>query len=879
MLLKRLKRPSRTPVHRNAREYELEEEMRFHVERTTSLNPDSGMSPDEARHTAVRSPAEFEQSDEEYHGSYSVRFIENSLQDLRYSLRLLIKNRMYTAVAILSLALGIGANTTMFSVINAVLLRPLPYPSPEQLVLLLIGTPNQTFQSRPAYGTFDEWRRHSKSFTGIAVLDPVSVTLTDTDSAQKISVARVSPDFFGLLGIQPLRGRTFSSDETEQRKNLALISHRFWQTHFGASPDAIGAFITLDGLRSEIIGIIPSNAEIPLFDVDVWQPHTMFPDWEARRALRGAGSWFVLGRLQPQITIDQAQSEMNTIARVLDDDLPAAERDRGISLVPLGSYVLGFKSRLALWMLMGAVFCVLLVAAANVASLSLARSIGRAREMAIRAAFGASPIRIVRQLFTEGLTLAAISGVLGVLLALAGIRLVRTFGPADLARLNEVDLDLYVLSWTLAISLLTGILVGLPPMVGVLRRNLRFSGQDGGRSVSGGVRTRRVHRALVVTELALAIVLMAGAGLLIRSWRHIVSIDPGFRPERVLSMQVSTPALVASTQRENFYANVLQQVELLPGIEKAGFIGDLFTNSDAELNVSAEADTGIISERIRLRRDEASENLFNTLRTPLLRGRFFSAEDRPDTMRVAIINEAMARRLWFAHDPVGKRFKFGERNSDGAWFTVVGIVGNMRRQGPEIDAIPQMFEPLSQNPSRLETLLVRTSSDDPLKMSTSIRATIGQIDKNVPVYGVTTLENRFQSYLTQRRFQTSLLVAFSVIALLLAAIGIYGLVHYSVASRTREIGVRMALGARPGRILLMIIREGLSLSLIGLVLGLLGVLGIGRFTSSLLFGVTATDPSTFVTVSLLLTAVAGGASYFPARRAAKVDPLIALRHE
>ena len=879
MLLRRLKSGRRTLINRDETESELDEEMRFQLEREIMLGLGSGMTAEEGPSAAGAAIGGIDESDEQ-RGFHGVRLIENFLQDLRYSLRLLTNSRTYTAVAIISLALGIGANTTMFSVLNAVLLRPLPYASPEQLVLLFTGTPSQTFQGRPAYGTFEEWQRHSKSFADMAVLDPVSVTLSDTDGAQKISVARVSPNFFGVLGIQPVRGRTFSSDEAEQRRNVALISHRFWQTHFGASADAIGAFITVDGLRSQVIGILPPNAQTPIFDADVWQPQSLFSDWEARRSRLGAGSWFVVGRLQEHVTIDQAQAEMNTIARVLDDELPGADRNRGISLVPLGSYMVEFKSRLALWMLMGAVFCVLLIAAANVASLSLARSINRRREMAIRAALGASPVRIVRQLLTEGVTLAGISGVLGIMLAVGGIRLARSFGPADLARLNEVNLDLYVLSWALVISLLTGILISLAPTMGVLRRNLRLSGEEGGRSVAGGVRSRRLHRTLVGTEFALAIILMASAGLLIRSWRHILTVDPGFRPERVISMQLSTPAPAAPEQSENFYVDVLRQVESLPGVEAAGVIGDLFTNSDNEVKVTAEGGTSIVSERMRLRRDEASDNVFSALRTPLLGGRFFSREDRRDTVRVAIINEAMARRLWYGHDPVGKRFKLGDPDSIGPWFTVVGVVGNMRRRGPEIEPIPQMFEPLAQNPSRLETLLVRTTSaTDPLSTASTIRAAIRQMDKNAPVYGVTTLENRLQAYLAQRRLQTLLLVGFSLIALLLAAIGIYGLIHYSVAMRTPEIGLRMALGAKPVDILFMVMSEGLSLSLIGLVLGLVGALLIARAASSLLFGVTATDPLTLITVSLLLTLVAGAASYFPARRAAKVDPLIALRHD
>jgi macrolide transport system ATP-binding/permease protein len=440
-----------------------------------------------------------------------------------------------------------------------------------------------------------------------------------------------------------------------------------------------------------------------------------------------------------------------------------------------------------------------------------------------------------------------------------------------------VGLDLRVLGWASAVSLLTGILVGLAPAITMFRRNLRPSGEEGGRGVAGGLATRKIRRALVVAEFALAIILMTGAGLLIRSWRHVVSVDPGFRPERVLSMNITTNAFVAPAQRVDFYVDVLAQVESLPGVESAGMMGDLFISSDTEPLVTTEENAERTPERLRLRIDEVSERLFTTLRTPLLRGRFFSVEDGPHSPPVAIINDAMARRLWPGRDPVGTRFKFGPRDSDRPWFTVVGVVGDMRRQGLETEPIPQMFQPLAQNPSGNEILFVRTSMDDPLAMVGTVRAAVRRVEKNVPIYSVTTLDDRLGSYLTQRRFQTSLLIGFSVVALLMAAIGIYGLIHYSVATRTHEIGIRMAVGARAGDMFRMIVREGLQLSVTGLMIGLAGALLLGRAGSGLLFGVSATDPLTFTTVSLLLTAVATAACYFPARRAMKVQPIVALR--
>jgi putative ABC transport system permease protein len=513
----------------------------------------------------------------------------------------------------------------------------------------------------------------------------------------------------------------------------------------------------------------------------------------------------------------------------------------------------------------------------NLASLTLARNPGSERVNANSTALGASRARIVWQLLAESLTLAAIAGLLGLLVAFAGIRVILAVRPGDLARLSGIGLDPRVLGCALALCLFTGILVGLAPAIATLRRNLTPSSREGGRSISGGVATRGIRRLLVVTEFALAIVLLIGAGLLIRSLLSIQNVDLGFRPERVLSVQLSTPASMITGQRANFYTRVLEEVASLPGVENAGIIENFLLSGSAEQTLTTEAGAGTVSEHLRLRSDAISGGFFKTLGTPLLRGRVFSDQDRPDSPRVAIINDAMARRLWPGSDPIGKRFKFGEPGS--TWITVAGVVGDMRRQGLENTPIPQMFIPMAQDPSRLGTLLVRTSTDDPLRIVGSVQAAVHRVQKYAPFYGIATLENQLGALLTERRFQTVLLIGFSVIALLMAAIGIYGLIQYSVATRTQEIGIRMAVGAQSGAIFRMILREGLKLSLTGLALGLVGAFWLGRAGSSLLYGVTATDPLTFLTVSLLLTAVAVVACFFPARRAMKVEPLVALRQD
>ena len=857
----------------------LDEDIRDHVERETQDNIERGMTPEEARRQAMLAFGNVALAKEDVRRVWVWAWLDEARQDLRYAARTLRKNRGFATAAAGTLALAIGVSTTMFSVLNAVLLRPLPYDAPDQLAMLWTEDPTQNLrEGRSALWDVEQWRSQSQSFADMAVFDSIGFTLTGADGAEQIVGAAISPNLLSVLGVQPVLGRGFSTEEAEQRERQVLISHRFWHARFGGSSDAIGASVVLNGLPSQIIGVIPPGFQLATVNAAVWEPLTMSREWRTRHTARDRPTWFVIGRLRPGVTFDQAQAEMSAIARRLNDQLPAAERNRGISVVPLSLRVVGSESRLALWMLGGAVFCVFLIAAANVASLSLARSVGRAREMAVRAALGASAGRIVRQLLTESVLLAAVSGLIGTLLAFGGIRLIRAFGPGSLPRLNDAGLDLRVLGWALVISLLAGILVGLAPAMTTVRRDVRASGEEGGRSVSGGAATRRIRRALVVAELALAIVVLVGAGLLVRSWWHVKSIDPGFRPERILVMELTSPTTFrAPAQRTDLYHRVLEAIRAVPGVESAGIIGDMFIGNPGERVLTVEDGGATVADRLRFTRDEVSADFFKTLGTPLLRGRFFSIVDAPEAPRVAIVNDAMARRAWPGRDPVGRRFKLGPRDSDRPWYTVVGVVGDMRRQAPEREPILQIFDSLSQNPPGSVDLFIRTSSDDPLAMAGALRAAVRRVEKNAPISGVAPLEQQLGTYLVQRRFQTSLLTGFSVVALLMAAVGIYGLIQYSIAARTQEIGLRMAIGAQAGDIFRMIIREGLTLTLIGLVLGLVGAWWLGRAGSSLLFGVAATDPLTFVTVSLLLAAVAAAACYFPARRAMRVDPIAALR--
>jgi predicted permease len=705
----------------------------------------------------------------------------------------------------------------------------------------------------------------------MATFDSVGMTLTGADGAEQITGASISANLLPLFGLAPVLGRNFSPQEAEQGQRLVLISHRFWQARFGGSPGALGSTLVLDGMPSRIIGVLPPDFAIARLDADVWVPHTSDP------TVRGPETWFVVGRLRPKVTFELAQAEMCAIARGLNDRLSPTERNRGISVVPLSQQMVGSRLRLALWMLAAAVFCLFVIAAANVTSLSLARGVARTREITVRAALGASGGRIVRQLLTEGVLLAAVSGLIGTLLAVVAIHTIRTSGSGNLPRLNEMTLDFRVLGWVFAISILAGILVGLAPAIATSRRGLRPSGEESGRSISGGI-PGRIRRGLVVAEFALAIVLLVGAGLFVRSWWYVNSVDEGFRPGRVLLMELSAPpTFVSAAQRSDLYDRILEHIRVVPGVENAGLIGDFFIGNSRQQVVTIERDDGAISERLRFVADEVSADFFAAIGTPLLRGRFFSKADGPTAPPGAIVNAVMARRSWPGGDPVGRRFKLGPPDSDRPWFTVVGVVADMRRQGPERDPIPQVFVPLAQNAPRSVDVFIRTSSDDALATAGALRAAVRRVEKNTPLRRVAPLEQEFGTYFAERRFQTSLLTGFSVVALLMAAVGIYGLIQYSVATRTREIGLLMAIGAQPGDIFRMIVGEGLTLSLIGLALGLVGAWWFGRASSSLLFGVKASDPLTFAAVSLLLTVVAMAACYVPARRAMTVDPLMALR--
>lgn len=849
---------------------DLDDDIRDHIARETEENVARGMAPDEGRRRALVTFGNVPLAIENTRQVWSWAWLDQLRQDLRDASRTLRRNPAFALTAAATLALAIGANTAMFSVLNAVVLRPLPYQSPDELAMVWSEDPARNLRERrSSLWNIEHWRGQARSFSDFAVYDFVSLNLTSPSGTERIVGLSVSPNLLTLHGMAPVAGRGFSPGQTVEGSRAVLISEGFWQERFGRSADALGATLVLNGVPSEIIGVIPEGFRPA---ADVWQP---LPIGAQATSRPGTEDWFVVGRLRRGVTVAQAQVEMATIAHRLNDGLAPGDQ-RAISVVPLHVTMVGAERLTALWLLGGAVFCVLLIAAANVTSLSLARGFGRAREMAVRAALGASVPRIVRQVLIEAVVLAAVSGLIGTLLAAGAIHLIRVFGPDALPRLSEMSLDLGVLGWTAAISLLTGLVVGLAPAIMTTRPNLRASSEVGGRNVSTGTASRRIRRALVVAECALAIVLLVGAGLLVRSWQNVTSTDPGFRPERVLAIGVSSPGGFTAAARTDLYTRMLERIQSVPGVESAGMMGDLISGGRARVITTDEASPS--EHALVLGLDEASPDAFRALGTPLLQGRFFSASDGPGAPRVAIINDAMARRLWPGRDPVGARLKLGAQNADGEWFTVVGVVGDMQRQGPEQEPIPQMFQALAQSSAGSSMdVFIRTSIDAPLALANAVRAAVNDVEPLAPVYGVVSLHAMLGGFLDQRRFETWLLSGFALAALVMAAVGIYGILQYSIATRTREIGLRMAVGAQPGDIFRMLVREGVLLSGAGLVLGLAGAFWVGRLGSRLLFGITPVDPLTFGGVAVLMIAVAGAASYFPARRAMRIQVTDALR--
>ncbi len=806
------------------------------------------------------------------------RWEDEMMQDLRLGVRMLMKHPGFTVISVLTLAIGIGANITIFSVVNAVLLRPLPYPDAEQLVFLWTESPQRNIKERSsAYANVADWRSQNQSFADIAVFDPTVVTLTGAAEPEPIGIVVASTNLFSVLGVAPLLGRTFTADDEQQR--VVVLSYGLWQRRFGASSDIIkngGQMVEIDGVRAQVIGVMPEHFQFPNPDVQVWQP-TLAGAAEKNR--RDRGFWRVIGRLKAGATLTQAQTEMNVIAERLAQSYPDSNKDLGVNVVPFQLQLTGRNVRLALWILFGAVVFVLLIACTNVANLMLARSLAREREMAIRMALGAGRMRLIRQLLTESTLLALLAGAVDLFIAQFGLQLLLKFAPPNVANLDSVAIDGQVLAFAVAVSVLTGALFGLLPAWKVSQSQPGAALKDG-RSASGGLSGRRVRGLLVVAEFSLAVLLLSGAGLLLRSFLHVQAVDPGFDSTNVLMLGLSPMSNRTPEQIRLFYQQVGERIAALPGVESAGLINDFLTSGslDALITTERNAANGAEPTRVPLSGDGISGDFFQTLRVPLRKGRSFNAQDNENAPPVAIINETMARRFWPNEEALGQRFKHGAAQADAPWLTVVGVVGDLRRQSLERDSVAQVFTPHAQSPSRRMSLLIRTTLE-PTQLAAVVRNEIRTLDSTVPLTLIATLESQFAASGAQRRFQTWLLTLFSALALSLAAVGIFGVMQQSVALRTRELGTRLALGAQPRDILKLVIGQGLRFALCGIGIGLLAALWLTSALTGLLFGVTATDPTTFVVAPLLLLLVALLACYLPARKATRIDPITALRHE
>jgi predicted permease len=865
-------------LSRRRRYDELSESIREHLDEKIEDLIEDGLSREEATHKARREFGNVTLIEERSREVWQWPRLESLFQDLGFGARMLLKQPGFTLIAALTLALGIGANITIFSVVNAVLLRPLPYPEADRLVFLWSEAPAQNIRERAsAYANVADWREQNRSFEDLAVSDPTVVTLTGVAEPEQVMSIRASANLFPLLGVTPMLGRTFTADEVQQKMRVVVLSHGLWRRRFGTSPNVLGQTLEIDGVSSQVIGVMPEH-----FRGDegtpVWEPHTLFPDWEAQKVQRGTGSWRVVGRLKPQVSLAQAQVEMSAIAQRLEQAFPVANKGLGVNLVPLQLHYIGSNVRLAIWMLFGAVAVVLLIACTNVANLMLARSITREREMAIRMALGAGRIRLMRQMLTESVLLSLLGGAVGLLIASWGIRAILGFSPPNIRNLDSVTIDTRVLAFTTVVALLTSLLFGLAPALKISQTQPGAALKEG-RSASGGI-SGRLRSLLLITEFSLAVLLLAGAGLLLRSFSKLQAVDPGFDPARVLHMQLTPAPNGTADQWRVFYGQLSERIAALPGVEAAGLTKEIFISGNPSelITIEGASTDSSVTARIPFRRDVISEGFFRTLRVPLRKGRFFNAQDNQAAVRVTIINETMARQFWPGEEALGKRFKLGPAQSDSPWLTVVGVVGDMRRQSLERQPIAQIFRPYLQSSERRLILLIRTTGE-PTHLAPVVRSEIRALDKTVLVNGNATLESQLDQRVAERRFQTWLLALFSALALLLAAVGIYGLMSYTVTQSTREFGIRMALGAQPRDLVRLVIGHGLMLSATGVVIGLVAAFALTRVLAGLLFGVTPTDPVTFIAAPLVLLLVALLACYLPARRATKVDPMIALRSE
>ena len=815
-------------------------------------------------------------------------------RDLRYAFRAFAKSPGFTVAAILSLAIGIGANTAIFSITSALILRPLPYKDSDRLVIL--------WNTSPGLGITRDWFS-SAQYTDIANnhhgLEQVALAiggnynLTGEGEPERVGVVRVSNNLLPMLGARPAQGRLFTpEDDRYGGPNVVILGYGIWARRYASNPKMVGRHITINTHNYEVIGVLPKSFSLPrevmptldgAEQSDLLLPMPRIPNFTEDR---GHEDYNIIGKLRPGVTLEQAQAEMNTLTARLRQDHPEIYPPNGgltFVILPLLEQVVG-NVRHALWLLLTAVGCVLLIACVNVANLLLSRAVGRQREVAIRTAVGATTGRIIRQLLTESVLLALCGGLLGVLFAFISIHWTHVLGPKSVPRLDEIGVRGDALLFTLLISVGSGILFGLAPALRIARVDLLTTLKDSDRGSAGASamwgRGNNLRRLLVIAELAISVVVLVVAGLLLRSFIRLQHVSPGFNPANVLTLELTLsgdrykdPAVTRAACRQ-----ILENLEHLPGAVSAGGVSSLpLSDMFAWGPITVEGRVPPPGEKF-INADErvVAGHYFETMQIPLLKGRLFNDQDTEDKLRVVVVDEFMAQQLWPNQDPLGKRISFGDLASRRDWATVVGVVGRIKQDALDSDSRIAFYLPHSQYISRLLNIVLRTTTD-PTSLTSAVAHELHEVDRDLPLYGVVTMEERVAGSLARRRFTTVLLAMFAGFALALATIGIYGVMAYLVIQGTREIGIRMALGANQSTVLRLVVKQGMVLAITGVGIGLIAALGFSRLVSGLLFGVTTTDPLTFAAIIVLLIVVALVASYIPARRAARIDPMISLR--
>jgi len=878
----------RSLFRRKTVETELDEELRFHFEQQLAKYVNSGLTPDEALRRVRMDFGGLPQVKEECREARGVQMLETLFQNIRYGLRMLRKSPGFTAVALLTLALGIGANTAIFSVVYGVLLRPLPYQDPSRLIVLHETNPRVGTIS-VSYANFLDWRAQSRSFSKMASVSSVSFNLAGIDlginQPENISGAAVSSAFLSMLGVQPVLGRNFDASQDQAGTTpVVLLSYQLWQSHFGGALNVLGRTVALDGRGFTIIGVLPPDFRW-IEKTEVLEPMGAWVNEnEAAVNERGErGNTVVLGKLAPGVSFAQARAEMEGIAARLAQAYPGSNDQFGVMLQPIRDVFVS-SLRPAVLVLFAAAVFVLLIACANVANLFLMRAAGRTKEIALRIAVGASRSRIIHQILVESFVLAFLGGLLSLALAFVGIRGLARLIPVDMLAGANVNLNGPVLLFAAGVIVLCTFVFGLVPASHSTRPDVQSELKESGRAMSAGTGQSRLRGALAIAEVSLALILLVGAGLMMKSLYRLLSVDPGFRPDRVLTMNMSLRAAQYATDpaRMNFWQRVLASVRESPGVEAAALgtviplTGD-HSRSDITLEGMALPKSGSFPHPDI---HTVSPGYVSTLGVPLQRGREFTDADAETAPPVAMINAAVARQFFAHEDPIGKRLIFGRPSSTPSpkWVTIVGVVGDTRLYGLANPARLEVYVPLRQSASSDMTLVVK-SGMYPAALTSAIRNSIASIDREQPIFGVATMQQLVNDSVSARRITLILLGVFGALALVLGAIGIYGVLAYSVAQRTHEIGIRMALGARRGDVLRMVFTQGAKIAGAGVLIGIVASIGLTRLMTNLLFSVSPADPATFAAVAIVLVLVALLASYVPARRTLRVDPMIALRHE